>query len=69
MNQTQFGDLLGVGQGEIAKLESGSNNATLETVQRIADKTGKTFSYFFEPVPGVDYSEIPEGAKSPKVRS
>ena len=41
--QSEFGKLLGMTQQQYAKLEGPRSNPTLETVQRIVDRSGLTF--------------------------
>jgi len=41
--QAEFGKLLGMSQQQYAKLEGPRSNPTLETVQRIADRSGMAF--------------------------
>lgn len=41
--QAEFGKLLGMSQQQYAKLEGPRSNPTLETVQRIADRSGLGF--------------------------
>jgi len=41
--QAEFGKLLGMSQQQYAKLEGPRSNPTLETVQRIADRSGVSF--------------------------
>lgn len=41
--QAEFGKLLGMTQQQYAKLEGTRSNPTLETVQRIADRSGLAF--------------------------
>jgi transcriptional regulator with XRE-family HTH domain len=50
MTQKELSDLTGIAQGDISKLESGSANPSLKTLQRLAEGMGMTLKLEFVPV-------------------
>ena len=50
MTQKELSDLTGIAQGDISKLESGSANPSLKTLQRLAEGMGMRLKLEFVPV-------------------
>ena len=49
MTQKELSDLTGIAQGDISKLENGSANPSLKTLQRLAEGMGMTLKLEFIP--------------------
>ena len=50
MTQKELSALTGIAQGDISKLENGSANPSLKTLQRLAEGMGMTLKLEFVPV-------------------
>ena len=49
MTQKELSELTGIAQGDISKLENGSANPSLKTLQRLAEGMGMTIKLEFVP--------------------
>ena len=49
MTQKELSELTGIAQGDISKLENGSANPSLKTLQRLAEGMGMTLKLEFVP--------------------